>query len=152
VPDVKSCKDALARLSRIDEWALVQEWMEGVEHTAFLMDARVLGCFALSGQDGVWTHEQKRANTIRFTPSTAQEVTSGFERVGRVLAQHGVRNLSRVDAIWDSEELTVLDVNTQPYLGSSPGSTVRALCDFADVTHYDLLRFMYATEKFGRNG
>ncbi|WSQ12381.1 ATP-grasp domain-containing protein [Streptomyces sp. NBC_01231] len=142
---------ALKGLAEIDDWALVQDVVAGIEYTSFFLNSHVLGCLEVGGVGEFWTHEQKRLNSRTFTPCRELSIIDEFERVGQVLSRYGVQSLSRVDAIASPKGLIVLDVNTQPYLGATPGGSVQALCDMTGLTHYELLQLIYKANDGGRN-
>jgi hypothetical protein len=117
----------------------VQSYVEGDEVTAFFLDATLLGAFRVDSPDGIWSRHTKETNTASFTPYAEPATVKRIESVGAGLVSAGVRNLFRADLVVQGHAVVILEVNTLPYLGGQPGSSVSALLGQLGVSHYAFL-------------
>lgn len=132
-----------------DEEVLISEWVDGVELAVSILgtgwDAHALPPVEIVPKDGLYTTAARMSTSAVdfFAPvrneslspdeATAQSIRAEIERAAlEVYRAYGVRDLGRVDLIWDGAQARVLEIDISP--GMTELSLFPVACSASDLS------------------
>ena len=132
-----------------DAEVIIQQWIEGVEVAVSILgegwDAQALPPVEIVPKKGLYTTAARlspdatdffapvRESSLSSNPAEAQAIRAEIERAAlEVYRAFGVRDLGRVDLIWDGAEARVLEIDISP--GMTELSLFPAACAAADLS------------------
>lgn len=116
--------DALEQAFRLDEWVIVEEYVEGKEVTVGVLDGEPLGCVEVIPKGGFYDYERKYTPgmTEYLAPAPIPDALADEVRTlaGKAFSSLGCRGAARVDfRLSLDNEPKILEVNSIPGLTST---------------------------------
>ncbi|NPD31081.1 D-alanine--D-alanine ligase [Eggerthellaceae bacterium zg-1084] len=132
-----------------DEGVVIEQWVEGVEMAVSILgtgaDAYALPPVEIVAKGGLYLTDQRldhaqvqyfapvRLESLAADQADAQAIRAEVERAAlEVYHAYHVRDLARIDCIWDGAQARVLELNVSP--GMTETSLFPAACEAAGLT------------------
>ncbi|MGI6590087.1 MAG: D-alanine--D-alanine ligase family protein [Eggerthellaceae bacterium] len=125
VEDHDELAGALIQVLAVDDSVVIQQWVEGINLSAFVLgsgyEALVLPPVEIDQQDGE-LYTPVRLESLAQDQENAQAIRSEIERAAmEAYLAFGIRDIGRVDLIWDGAQARILRVRTVvDYSADSP--------------------------------
>jgi len=149
VERVEDLGEALLDALTYDKEVLVEQWVEGVELSVSILgegwDAHALPPVEIVAREGLYDTTARmtpdavdfyipvRSESLSQNEEEAQAIRAEIERVAlEVYRAYCVRDLGRVDLIWDGAQARVLEIDISP--GMSELSLFPAACEAAGLS------------------
>lgn len=141
--------EALLDAFSYDEGVLIQQWISGVELAVSILgegfDAHALPPVEIVPREGLYTTQARqtpdaveffvpaRNSSFSQKPDEAEAIRAEIERAAlEVYRAYGVRDLGRVDLIWDGARAQILEVDISP--GMTELSLLPAACEASGIS------------------
>lgn len=149
VERIEDVGEAILDALSFDAEVLIEQWIEGVEVSVSILgegwDAHVLPPVEIIPKNGLYTTEARmssdaiefytpvRPSSLSNDEADAQAIRAEIERAAlEVYRAYGVRDLGRVDLIWDGAQARVFEVDISP--GMTKLSLFPAACAAAELS------------------
>lgn len=149
VEKVEDLGEAILDALSYDAEVIIEQWVDGVEMAVSILgegwDAHALPPVEIVPRSGLYTTEARMsADGVEFfTPvrpaslssdeASAQAIRAEIERAAlEVYRAYGVRDLGRVDLVWDGAQARILEVDVSP--GMTELSLFPAACSAAELS------------------
>lgn len=149
VESIDNLGEAILDALSFDEAVVIEQWVEGVEMAVSVLgtgwDAYALPPVEIVPKEGFFGTAARiepgaveylapvRPSSLSDDEGSAQAIRAEIERAAlEVYRAYNVRDLARVDLIWDGAQARVLEVNVSP--GMSERSLFAAACEAAGLT------------------
>ncbi len=149
VDSVDQLGEAILDALSFDEAVVIEQWVEGVEMAVSVLgtgwDAHALPPVEIVAKSGMYDTEARmtpgaveyfapvRYSSLSSNEADAQAIRAEVERAAlEVYRAYNVRDLARIDLIWDGAQARVFEVNVSP--GMAESSLFPAACKAAGVS------------------
>lgn len=149
VENAEELAEALLDAFNYDEDVLVQQWIEGVELAISILgegeEAHALPPVEIEVKEGLYTTAARqsrdaveffvpvRPESLSQDPAEAEAIRAEVERAAlEVYRAYGVRDLGRIDMVWDGAQAQVLEVDVSP--GMTEMSLMPAACEASGIS------------------
>ncbi len=141
VTDLAALPSAIQQAADYGDRILVEQYIRGTEVTCPVLGDQIFPAVEVRTPIGIYdySHKEHCAASYSIVPESEKLLQAALREVVGILRRtFSLENIWRVDAIWDGTHLSVLEVNTLPYLGGPSGvmaTSFRAL----GLDHYQFL-------------
>lgn len=131
VTELAALPGALQRAIEHSDLILIEQYIQGTEVTCPVLGDRIFPAVKVQTPTGIYDYSHKEHLTASYSvvPESEKFLHAALEEaVGILRNTFSLENIWRVDAIWDGTQLSILEVNTLPYLGSPSGVMATSFC------------------------